>query len=78
MRQGKVKAALQLLEDHRKGGVLSFDDTIQINAKQNTVREVLMENTPPGIPQRPTPIPDIHVLFDNLDGEIFTKSSPLN
>ena len=81
MRRGK--AGLRLLEDHRKGEVLPLDDTIQINAKQITVREVLMEKHPAGQPahpeiilQLPTPIPDVHpVLFDHLDGEIIRKAT---
>ena len=83
MRRGKVKAALRLVEDYRKGGVLLLGDTIQINAKQKALCEVLMEKHPAGQPahpetilQPPTPILDVHpVLFDHLDGEIIRKAA---
>ncbi len=78
MRQGKVKAALRLLDNHTKGGVLLLNDTIQANSNEQTVRDVLFEKHPNGQPahpdtllQPPTTTSDVHpVLFDRLDGEM--------
>ena len=83
MRQGKVKAALRLLDSHIKGGVLQLNITIQVNSKTQTVREALLEKHPDGQPahsdtllQPPTRIPDVHpVLFDHLDGEMIRRSA---
>ena len=53
MSQGKVKAALQLLEKTNSGGVLPLNSTITTNLHSIqptpcTVREVLIEKHPPG------------------------------
>ena len=78
MRQGKVKAALRLLDSQKKGGVLLLNDTIQSNSRQQTVREVLLEKHPAGQPVHPdtllqsyTTASDVHpVLFDRIYGEL--------
>ena len=80
MSQGKVKAALRLLEKTNSGGVLPLNSTISPNLHSiqptpHTVREVLIEKHPPGQPAYPEilltpPAQEPHpVLFDQLDGE---------
>ncbi len=78
MRQGKVKAALRLLDSQTKGGILLLNDTIQVNSNKQTVRDILFEKYPNGqsahsdtLLQPLTITPDVHpVLFDRLNGEM--------
>ena len=50
MRQGKVKAAPRLVDDNEKGGILSLNDLIKSNSKEQTVHELLFEQHPDGHP----------------------------
>ena len=58
MSQGKVEAALRLLEKTNSGGVLPLNNTISPNwhsipPTPHTVHEVLIEKHPPGQPAYP-------------------------
>ena len=48
MSQGKMKAAIQLLDNHNNSGPLSLDDAIQSGNGQTTVREGLIAKHPKG------------------------------
>ena len=47
MFQGKTKAALRLLSEQSKGGVLHVDDPIETENGQRKVRDILLEKHPP-------------------------------
>ena len=70
MFQGKTKAALRLLSEQSKGGVLHLDDPIETENGQRKVRDILLEKHPPCQPVHNDTIinddtPDVHpVLFD--------------
>ena len=79
MKQGKLRAALRLLEQNRGSGVLSLNSTLQVGPmQQSTIREILVDKHPPGQPAHPEtvlnpPIPTLDpypILFDRLDGAI--------
>ena len=78
MSQCKVKAAIQLLDNHSNGGPLSLDDAIQSGIVQTTVRDELIAKHPQGqLPHPetvlcpPLPVQEPHpTLFDRLDGEM--------
>ena len=73
MFQGKTKAALRLLSEQSKGGVLHVDDPIETENGQRKVRDILLEKHPPCQPVHNDAIinddtPDVHpVLFESLD-----------
>ena len=73
MFQGKTKAALCLLSEQSKGGVLHLDDPIETENGQRKVRDILLEKHPPCQPVHSDTIinndtPDVHpVLFESLD-----------
>ena len=77
MFQGKVSAALRLLSEKNKGGVLHLDDSIG----PTKVREVLVSKHPQGqqatpdviIPSEPT---DVHpVMFEPLDATMIKSAA---
>ena len=73
MFQGKTNAALRLLSDNSRGGLLHLDDT---GAGQGTVRDILIDKHPPPQPSHPDsiisdPPPDTHpVLFESIDASL--------
>ena len=76
MFQGKTKAALRLLTDQAKGGILHLDDPIESNNEQRKVRDNLVDKHPPGQPAHPDSIicddpPEVHpVLFESIDSAL--------
>ena len=65
MFQGKTKAALRLLSEQNKGGVLHLDDPIETENGQRKVRDILLEKHPPCEPVHHDAIinddpPDVH------------------
>ena len=82
MMQGKVKAAIRLLDNENNGGTLPLYNIIQSGNAQHTatttVRDILSDKHPPGQPAHPdtiipplSPIQQPHpTLFDRLDGEM--------
>ena len=50
MFQGKTKAALHLLSEQSKGGVLHLVDPIETENGQRKVRDILLEKHPPSQP----------------------------
>ena len=78
MFQGKVRAALRILTNESKGGLLAIDARLSTHPDQPipTVRDKLLKNHPPGQTAHPdalisstTPRPVTHpVVFDCLDG----------
>ena len=77
MFQGKTKAALRLLSDQGKNGVLHLGDPVD---EQRTVRDVLIDKHPPGQPAHPDSIikddpPDIYpVLFESIDASMIRSA----
>ncbi len=80
MLQGRVKAALRVLDKQDKSGVLPLNRTVPSSgaqpAPQQTVRDILIQKHPPGQPAHPetllqsSPIQKPHpVLFEQIDGE---------
>ena len=78
MLQGKTKAALRLISDHCKGGVLRLDSHIPSSdpeTEPQTVREILASKQPPAQPASAETIllsesdpPTVHpVMFDCID-----------
>ena len=64
MFQGKTKAALRLLSDQSKGGILSLDDPIDTDSGQRTVRDILSDKHPRGQPvHQDVIINDIPLMF---------------
>ena len=80
MFQGKTKAALRLLSDQNKGGLLHLDDPVD---GKGSVREVLTAKHPPSQPAHPDTIinddpKEVHpVLFESLDATAI-KSAALH
>ena len=80
MFQGKTKAALRLLSDQNKGGLLHLDDLVD---GKGSVREVLTAKHPPSQPAHPDTIinddpKEVHpVLFESLDATAI-KSAALH
>ena len=79
MMVGKVKAALRLITDHSKGGLLPLDSLITTaDSTTETVRQSVTNKHPPGRPLKPSAIsssdptiPEPHpVLFDQIDGSL--------
>ena len=80
MFQGKTQAALQLLTDQGKGGLLHLDDPV---TPSSTVKDVLLSKHPPSNPASPdtleTEVPqEVHpVVFDAIDAALI-RSTALN
>ena len=78
MFQGKTKAALRLLSEQNKGGVLHLDDLIETENGQRKVRDILLEKHPPCQPIHHNATitddpPDVHpVLFESLDAAVIS------
>ena len=79
MMVGKVKAALRLITNHSKGGLLPLDSLVATtDSSPETVRQSLLKKHPPGEPLKPsaicTPDPTTlephHVIFDQIDGSL--------
>ena len=81
MFQGKTKAALRLLSEQSKGGVLHLDDSVEIGKGRRKVRNILIDKHPPGQPAHPDTIinvnpPDVHpVLFESLDAAMIRSAA---
>ena len=77
MFQGKTQAALQLLSNKGKGGLLRLGNTTDADDPYSlTVKEVLKEKHPPAAPSTPGSLingipPDLHpVIFDSIDSSL--------
>ena len=81
MFQGKTKAALRLLSEQSKGGVLHLDDPVETGKGQRKVRDILADKHPPGQPAHPDTIindnpTDVHpVLFESLDAAMIRSAA---
>ena len=85
MKEGKVRAALQLIDDDESGGPLHLDSQIAFDgscAPSETVREVLLKKHPPKQPPKPSsitpdsPTTEPHpVLFGRIDGQLIRSSA---
>ena len=75
MFQGKTKAAIRLLSDCDKGGVLGLNDEVDTGCGPKKVRDILTDKHPPYRPASPDAIlndeiPELHnVVFDSLDSK---------
>ena len=73
MLEGKTEAAICLLKEQAKGGVLYLSDIVDSN---KTVRDVLIEKHPTGQPAHPDSIteddpPEVHpILFESTDASM--------
>ena len=73
MFEGKTKAAIRLLTEEAKGGLLRLSDQVDIN---RTVRDVLIDKHLSGQPAHPESLieddpPDVHpVLFKSIDASV--------
>ena len=73
MFQGKTKAAIRLLSDCDKGGVLGLNDEVDTGCGPKKVRDILTDKHLPYRPASPDAIlndeiPELHnVVFDSLD-----------
>ena len=79
MFEGKTKAAIRLLTEESKGGVLRLCDEVD---STRTVRDVLIEKHPPGQPAHADSIdcndkpPEVHpVLFDSIDASLIRSAA---
>ena len=76
-----TKAALCLLSEQSKGGVLHLDDLIETENGQRKVRDILLEKHPPSQPVHHDAIinndpPDVHpVLFESLDADVIRSAT---
>ena len=86
MMEGKVRAALRLIDDDESGGPLHLDSQIAFDGSctpSETVREVLLKKHPPKQPPKPSSIitpdsPTIEphpVLFGRIDGQLIRSSA---
>ena len=82
MTEGRVKAALRLISNQEKGGILPLDSLIHIDeTTTKNVQEILLEKHPPAeslvpstVCQPDDSIPEPHpVQFDGIDG-LFIRS----
>ena len=77
MLKGKTKAALRLVSDQGKNGILHLGDPVD---EQRTVRTVLIDKHPPGQPAHPDSTikddpPDIYpVLFESIDASMIRSA----
>ena len=82
MMEGKVRAALRLIDDDESGGPLHLDSQIAFDgscAPSETVREVLLKKQPPKpssiiAPDSPTIEPHTD-LFGRIDGQLIRSSA---
>ena len=82
MFEGKTHAALQLLSDKGKGGVLHLDNLVfNSNSECSTVMDVLRSKHPLGQAAHPNAIipntpPEVHsVIFDSIDATLIRSTS---
>ena len=82
MFEGKTRAAMRLLTDQNKGGVLQLSDIIPSNNPHSTtVREILESKHPPSHPAQPDILlqpdnPVIHpVVFDSIDATVIRTAA---
>ena len=84
MLEGKTKAALRLLTDQNKGGVLSLDTVIpSSNSGTQTVRDALLSKHSPSQPAQPETLlrlvedpPAVHpVLFESIDATMIRTAA---
>ena len=79
MFEGKTKAAIRLLTEDSKGGVLRLSD--QVTDTNQTVRDVLINKHPPGQPAHPDSVidgdpPEVHpVLFESIDASTIRSAA---
>ena len=79
MFKGKTHAALDLLANSGKGGVLRLDQPA--NSDSMTVREILVSKHPTGQPASPNsilqgPPPEIHpIVFDSIDARLIHSTA---
>ena len=73
MFEGKTKAAIRLLTEEVKGGVLRLSDHVDTN---RTVRDVFIGKHPSGQPTHPNSLieddpPEVHpVVFESIDASV--------
>lgn len=78
MFEGKTKAAIRLLTEDVKGGVLRLSDNVDSN---KTVRDVLIDKHPSGQPAHPDSViegdpPQVHpVLFESIDASMIRSAA---
>lgn len=78
MFQGKTKAAIRLLTEEVKGGVLRLGDHVDTH---KTVRDVLKDKHPPSQPAHPDSVieddpPEVHpVLFESIDASMMRSAA---
>ena len=82
MFQGKTHAALDLLANRGKGGLLQLEQLInQDDPYSASVREVLASKHPPGQPASPEatlqgPVTELHpIIFDSIDARLIRSTS---
>ena len=89
MLQGKVKAALRLLSHSENKGVLSLDDLIPVEGRQNgdavqqTTRDILLEKHPKGKPAPDGALVDTSstnhchdsIIFEQITGEAIRQAA---
>ena len=78
MFEGKTKAAIRLLTEDAKGGVLCLSDHVDTN---RTVKDVLIDKHPSGQPAHPESMikddpPEVHpVLFESIDASMIRSAA---
>ena len=78
MFEGKTKAAIRLLSEEAKGGVLRLNNVAD---SHKTVRNVLIDKHPSGQPAHPDSViegvpPEVHpVLFESIDASMITSAA---
>ena len=82
MFEGKTKAALRLLSNQDRGGVLHLTDSVPHNGQSTTVLEVLKSKHPLGQPVYANYIvsagetTDVHpIIFDNIDAAMIRAAA---
>ena len=76
MSQGKTKAALRLLTEQSRDGILHLDDLIDTGEDTRKVCDILIDKHPPSQPAHLDSIiedepPEIHpVMFESLDASV--------
>lgn len=82
MFQGKTHAALQMLTDKGKGGILHLDSPVSTtDSKPCTVKDILRSKHPPGQPADPDIVipdvpPDVHpVIFDPINATLIRSTA---
>ena len=81
MFKGKTHAALDLLANSGRGGLLHLDQPANSDSDSTTVREVLVSKHQPSQPASPNstlhgPPPEIHpVVFDSIDARLIRSTA---